>query len=178
MEDKFLYIKDDNTEGTLLAQDGGVAIIWHNGEYILAQCYRERLEARHIKKGLSHAFDEMAGISSNSSMLDFEEDQEVQLGHIKEMAEWLVAPLEGDFFDNLTIIDVNEVTKKELDKQVKEFFNNPRFEESEKESLVDLLMEHKFSDDIGNYQKNLKKLNKFTLKELRVLAKPILSEKE
>jgi hypothetical protein len=173
MADKFLYIKDDNTEGTLLAQDGGVAIIWNNQEYIVGQCYRERLEAKHIKVGFAHAFNEMAGISSNSSMFDFEEDQEVQLNHIKEMAEWLVSPLEGDFFDNLTVIDVNEVTKRELDKKVREFFDNPRFEEAEKEQLIGFIMEVKFSDDISNYQKNLKKLNKFSLEELRTLAKPI-----
>lgn len=119
--DKFLFIREGEDDGTLLAEDGGVAIIWHNGEHLIAQCYRERLEIEQIKIGYAHAFEYMAGRSSNSELFDFEDEDDILPSHIEEMADWLVCPREGDFLENLTYLDVNKLTKKELDKKIQEF---------------------------------------------------------
>jgi hypothetical protein len=128
--DKFLYIRDSSTEGMLLAQDGGIAIIWHNGEHLVGQCYRERLELDNLQIGIDHAFETMAENSSDSSMFDFEDEHEVLPLHIQEMADWLVCPRQGDFFDNLTIIDVDELTEEEIDSKVLEFIHNKKYFET------------------------------------------------
>ena len=121
MEHKFLYIMDDSSEGTLLAQDGSVAIVWNNGKHLVAQCYGQRLEKKHIEVGFEHAFDEMVGNNSHSCIFDFKGDDEVNLHHIKEMAECLICSMKGEFFDNLTVIYVSE---KQLHKKIKEFLCN------------------------------------------------------
>jgi len=119
--DKFLFIKESDDSGTLLAQDGGVAIIWFNEEHMVAQCYRERLEAEQIKIGYEHAYQYMAGRSSNSALMDYEEDDDIKDEHLEEMADWLVMPREGEFLENLIRIDATTLSKKELDKTVQEF---------------------------------------------------------
>jgi len=124
MADKFLYIDEGENEGTLLAQDGGVATIWHNGEYVLGQCYRERLEGKYLKKGFSKAFDKMIEDSSNSAMFDFEGYDSVLPRHIEDMANWLVCSREGEFLENLTYVEVSKISKKELDKIVQEFLKD------------------------------------------------------
>lgn len=124
MADKFLYIEEGDNEGTILAQDGGVAIIWNNGEHLVGQCYRERLEAEHIKVGYAHAFEEMCDGSSNSSLFDFEGHDNVLPSHIEDMADWLVCPREGEFLENLTYIEADKITKEELDKIVQEFLKD------------------------------------------------------
>lgn len=127
MEAKFLYIKEGSSEGTLLASDGGVAIIWHNGENLVGQAYKERLLPEDLKISYANAFELMVGTSSNSSMFDFENEDEVLPNHIKEMAEWLVAFTELNFFENLTVIDEEELSREEIEEAVKSFLNNEHF---------------------------------------------------
>jgi len=122
--DKFLYIDEGQDNGTLLAQDGGIAIIWYNEEHMVAQCYRERLEAAQIKIGYEHAFQYMAGRSSNSSLMDYEDDDEIKDEHLEEMANWLVCPREGNFLENVTRIDSTKISSEELDKIVQEFLKD------------------------------------------------------
>lgn len=124
MTDKFIYIQEDSTEGVLIAQDGGVATIWHNGEHLVGQGYKERLQIEDIKIGFSHAFETMAGVSSDSSMFDFEDEHKVHPTQLQVMAEWLVFGRNGDFFDNITVINVNEVTEDELNKKILEFLES------------------------------------------------------
>jgi len=133
MADKFLYIQEGGSDGTLLAQDGGVAIIWHNGEHLVGQCYRERLEAEHLKISFAHAFEEMMNDSSNSSMFDFEGQDFILPCHIEEMANWLVCSREGDFVENLTYLDNEKFTEKGIDKKVKKFLKNEHFKLKEDE---------------------------------------------
>ena len=134
---KFLYLKEGGTDGTLYAEDGGVAIIWHNEEYLVGQCYRERLGAENLKVSLAHAFEEMINNSSNSAMFDFEGDDTILPLHIEEMASWLVADREGDFFENLIIFDFADYTEKtlgiELEKVAQKFFDNEHFRNANEE---------------------------------------------
>ena len=124
MADKFLYIQEGGSDGTLLAQDGGVAIIWHNGEHLVGQCYRERLEAEHLKISFAHAFEEMINDSSNSSMFDFEGQDDILPNHIEDMADWLICPREGEFLENLIYLDNEKLTQEEIDKEVKKFLKD------------------------------------------------------
>jgi len=124
MADKFLYIQEGGSDGTLLAQDGGVAIIWHNGEHLVGQCYRERLEAEHLKISFAHAFEEMMNDSSNSSMFDFEGQDDILPNHIEDMADWLICPREGEFLENLIYLDNEKLTQEEIDKEVKKFLKD------------------------------------------------------
>ncbi len=132
MADKFLYLKESDTDGTLYAQDGGVAIIWHNGEYLVGQCYRERISPTTFQEqGIGVAFEEMVEDSSNSAMFDFEDEDNILPHIIEQLADWLVAPREGDFLDNLILFDYsdydNDKIGEELDKVTKAFFNNEHF---------------------------------------------------
>jgi hypothetical protein len=139
MGNKFLYLKEGGTDGTLYAEDGGVAIIWHNGEHLVGQCYRERIEPKHLKNSLAEAFEIMMEDTSDSAMFDFENEDEILPLHIQELADWLVAGREGDFFENLIIFDFSEYTKEtvgiELEKVAQAFFNNEHFKEREEEEL-------------------------------------------
>lgn len=122
MGDKFLFIREGSEDGTLIAEDGGVGTIWHNGEHWVGQCYRERLELEKIKEsGLADTFEEMCGSSSNSSMFDFEDNEIILPMFLEEMADWLVSPREGEFFENLTFIDDKDFTQEEIDFKVAEF---------------------------------------------------------
>jgi hypothetical protein len=175
MADKFLYLKEEATEGTLYAPDGGVAIIWHNGEHLVGQCYRERIEAKHLRKSLAEAFEIMMEDTSNSAMFDFEDEDEILPLHIQQLADWLVSGREGDFFENLTIFDFDDHSKEtvgeELEKVAQEFFDNEHFKEREKEQLVSLIMEHKFGNDDAKYfNSNEKFLETHTLEQLRILS--------
>lgn len=132
MADKFLYLKESETDGTLYAQDGGVAIIWHNGEYLVGQCYRERISPTIFQEqGIGVAFEEMIEDSSNSAMFDFEDEDNILPHIIEQLADWLVAPREEDFLDNLILFDYadydNDKIGEELDKVTKAFFNNEHF---------------------------------------------------
>lgn len=134
MADKFIYCKEGETDGTLYAQDGGVAIIWHNGEHLLGQCYRERIDPRtFLEKGIGEAFNEMIEDSSNSSMFDFENHNLVLPTHLEEIADWLVCSRKGDFIENLIFFDYSDFDKdkvdEEFEKAMKEFFNNEHFKE-------------------------------------------------
>lgn len=124
MENKFLFIREGSEDGTLLAEDGGVATIWHNGECLVGQCYRERLESEHLKISFDVAFEKMIDGSSNSTMFDFEDEDVILPSHIQEMADWLVTERKGDFFENLIYLNINEMTSKEIGKKVKEFLKN------------------------------------------------------
>ena len=125
MNNKFLFIRESETEGTLLAEDGGVAFIWHNGEHLVGQCYRERLHAKDLEKSFAHAFEKMLNDSSNSSMFDFEDGHDIILpSHIEDMADWLIAGREGEFLENLIYLDTSEMTDKELEAQIKSFLKN------------------------------------------------------
>ncbi len=126
MNDKFLYISEGPTDGTLLAQDGGVAIIWHNGEHIIGQCYKERLDAEELKLGFIHAYTVMNESSSDSALFDFTDEENVLPAQIQEMADWLVSPREGDFWDNLTFLD-SELSEEEVNEKVKSFLDNDKF---------------------------------------------------
>lgn len=122
MSDKFLFIREGSEDGTLIAEDGGIATIWHNGEHWVGQCYRERLELEEIKEsGLADTFQEMCGSSSNSAMFDFEDNEIILPMFLEEMADWLVSPREGEFFENLTFIDDKDFTQEEIDFKVAEF---------------------------------------------------------
>lgn len=176
--DKFLYLKEEGTDGTLYAQDGGVAIIWHNGEHLVGQCYRERIEAKHLRESLAEAFEIMMEDTSNSAMFDFEGEDMILPLHIQELADWLVAGREGDFFENLIMFDYEDFTKEtvgdELEKVAQAFFDNEHFKAREKEVLIESIMEDKFgNDDVKYYQSNIKHLNDFTLEKLRELAQGI-----
>ncbi len=127
MEAKFLYIKEGEDEGTLIASDGGVAIIWHNGEHLVGQAYRERLLAEDLKVSFENAFEKMVDSSSNSSMFDFENEDEVLPNHIKELAEWLVAFTDLDFFDNLKVIVEKELSREQIEEEVQSLLNNDEF---------------------------------------------------
>ena len=127
MEAKFLYIKEGEDEGTLIASDGGVAIIWHNGEHLVGQAYQERLLPEDLKVSYANAFEKMINNSSNSSMFDFENEDNVLPNHIKEMAEWLVAFTDLDFFDNLKVIDENELTLEKIEEEVQSLLDNDDF---------------------------------------------------
>ncbi|HEY4755803.1 MAG TPA: hypothetical protein VIH28_07110 [Ignavibacteriaceae bacterium] len=128
MENKFLYINEGGSDGTLLAEDGGVAIIWHNGEHLVGQCYRERLNGRFLKKDYAYAFEKMVNDSSNSSLFDFENEDDILPSHLQEMADWLIAGREGEFFENLTYLKISELNEKEIDEKVKEFLKNVKQE--------------------------------------------------
>ena len=178
MADKFLYLKEEATEGTLYAPDGGVAIIWHNGEHLVGQCYRERIEAKHLRKSLAEAFEIMMEDTSNSSMFDFEGEDTILPLHIQELADWLVAGREGDFFENLIIFDFADYTEEnvgdELEKVAQAFFDNEHFKAAEKEALIESIMEDKFGDDdVEYYDSNLGFLNSLTVEKLRELAEGI-----
>lgn len=134
MANKFLYFKEEDLEGTLYAEDGGVAIIWHNGEHLVGQCYRERIDPNTFyKKGIGEAFQEMIEDSSNSAMFDFEDSEVILPFHLQELAEWLCAFGNGDFFENLTIFDYSDYDKsvvhEEAEKAAKAFFDNEHFKE-------------------------------------------------
>ena len=119
---KFLYISEGSSEGTLLASDGGIAIIWHNGEHIIGQCYQERIALEEIETtGLSYAFDKMCGSSSNSALFDYEEEDEVHPSQLQELADWLMPCNEEEFLESLIFINSDKVTQTQLDKKVKKF---------------------------------------------------------
>lgn len=121
MADKFLYIKEGKSDGTLLAEDGGVAIIWHNDEHLIAQCYRERLEQKNLQVSFSHAFEQMNNVSFNSALIDFDEEDELILpSHIEEMADWLMSSREGNFVENLIVLDG---TEENYEEQIKKFLS-------------------------------------------------------
>jgi hypothetical protein len=175
MENKFLYLKESETDGTLYAQDGGVAIIWHNGEHLVGQCYRERIEAKHLRKSLSEAFEIMMEDTSNSAMFDFEDEDEILPLHLQQLADWLMPSREGDFFDNLTMFDFDDHSKEivgdELEKVAQVFFDNEFFKEREGEQLISLIFENKFgNDDAKYYDSNMKLLENYKLEELRILS--------
>jgi hypothetical protein len=124
-ETKFLYIKEGLDSGTLLAQDGGVIIIWHNDEHYIAQCYKERLERKYLDVSYNHAFEKMNDSSSNSSLIDFEDGQKrISLEMLEEISEFLVCPSQGGFIENLIYINIDDVTEEELDNKVKEFLKD------------------------------------------------------
>lgn len=124
MENKFLFIREGESDGTLLAEDGGVATIWHNGEHLVGQCYRERLHAKDLEKSFAHAFEKMINDSSNSAMFDFEDGHDIILPpHIEEMADWLIAGREGEFLENLVYLEEKKMTRKEIEAQVKSFLS-------------------------------------------------------
>jgi len=127
MKTKFLYIKEGSTEGTLIASDGGIAIIWHNGEHLVGQAYKERLLPDDLKISYANAFEKMINSSSNSSMFDFENEDDVLPNHIKEMAEWLVAFTDLEFFDNLKVIDETEITQEQIEEEVQALLDNDDF---------------------------------------------------
>lgn len=127
MEAKFLYIKEGSDEGTLIASDGGVAIIWHNGEHLVGQAYQERLLPEDLKVSFENAFEKMVDSSSNSSMFDFENEDEVLPNHIKELAEWLVAFTDLDFFDNLKVIVEKELSREQIEEEVQSLLDNDDF---------------------------------------------------
>lgn len=121
MENKFLYIRESKDEGTLIASDGGVAIIWHNGEHLVGQCYCERLDKEHFEKGFTYALEEMINCSSNSAMFDFENEHEVHPLNLEDLADWLVAGIEGSFMESLILIDATKCKESTIDKRVKSF---------------------------------------------------------
>jgi len=133
MANKFLFISEGGAEGTLIAEDGGVAITWHNGEYILGQCYRERLQGKYLKKGFSKAFEKMMEESSNSAMFDFEDHDYLLPIHLEELADWLVAGREGSLVENMIYLDSEKLTDKKINKEVKKFLNNDYFYDKEVE---------------------------------------------
>jgi len=127
MKAKFLYIQEGSDEGTLIASDGGVAIIWHNEEHLVGQAYQERLSLENLKVSYANAFEKMVDSSSNSSMFDFENEDEVLPNHIKELAEWLVAFTDLDFFDNLKVIVEKELSCEQIEEEVQSFLDNDDF---------------------------------------------------
>lgn len=127
MKAKFLYIQEGSDEGTLIASDGGVAIIWHNGEHLVGQAYQERLLSEDLKVSFENAFEKMVDSSSNSSMFDFENEDEVLPNHIKELAEWLVAFTDLDFFDNLKVIVEKELSREQIEEEVQSLLDNDEF---------------------------------------------------
>ena len=132
MADKFLYINEGGAEGTIIAEDGGIAITWHNGEYVLGQCYRERLEGKHLKEGFSNAFEILIEDSSHSAMFDFEGHDYILPAQLEELADWLVSPRDGEFIENLIYLDSNELTEEQISDEVIKFLNNEHFKEKEK----------------------------------------------
>ena len=69
----------------------------------------------------------MVDSSSNSSMFDFENEDEVLPNHIKELAEWLVAFTDLDFFDNLKVIVEKELSREQIEEEVQSLLNNDEF---------------------------------------------------
>jgi len=132
-DNKFLFISEGGAEGTLIAEDGGVAITWHNGEYVLGQCYRERLQGKHLKKGFANAFEKMMEDSSNSAMFDFEGHDYLLPMHLEELADWLVSGREGTLIENMIYLDSEKLTDKQISKEVKKFLNNEYFYDKEVE---------------------------------------------
>jgi hypothetical protein len=164
MENKFLFIRESETEGTLLAEDGGVAIIWHNGEHLVGQCYRERLQAKDLEKSFAYAFEKMLNDSFNSSMFDFEGHDIILPSHIEDMADWLIAGREGDFLENLIYLEENKLTRKELEAQVKSFLKN--------------VNEYYIDYDCGHYNKSALNIAVTKIEEPKKHAKKILVHSE
>ncbi len=147
MKDKFFYIKETETDGTLYSDDGGVAIIWHNGEHLVGQVYKERISPKcFYEKGIGAAFEEMVNDSSNSSMFDFENEDEIVPSQIQELSEWIVcSPRRGDFFENLTMFVFEDYDKnivdEELNKALTVFFDNKYFKKLAEEDALTIFFD-------------------------------------
>lgn len=128
---KFLYIHEGTDSGTLLAQDGGIATIWHNGKHIIGQCYRERLDVDQLMKGINEALEDIFNNSSNSSMLDFEGQDYILPSQLEELADWLICPRQGEFIDNLIYLDNSKMNNAEINAEIIQFFDNEYFYHTE-----------------------------------------------
>lgn len=117
---KFILIKETEDEYTLIGEDGGYGGFHHNGEYIIGTYYGRLDVRRLIETDLETALNEMYESDNSRALFDNEGQDYFELSMAEEMADWMIAPREGEFYDNLTYLkSMDELSEAELIKFLK-----------------------------------------------------------
>lgn len=128
---KFLFIKDGDEEGMLIAEDGGLIAYHHNGQHILGE-YHGRIDFEDVK-GKYKAQDVLNLVLDDDDyereLFDHEGSDIILPYMLEDDADWMVCPRQGEFFDNLIVIQKKKLTFKMLfdfllDGKVKEQMEN------------------------------------------------------
>lgn len=117
---KFILIKDNSEEYTLIGEDGGFAGFHHNGEHIIGTYYGRIDVKRIIETDYETAVEDLLNADNSRSLFDFEGKDDFELGMAEEVADWMIAPRDGEFYDNLKYFKSNDdLSESELIKFLK-----------------------------------------------------------
>ena len=116
---KFILIKNDD-EYTLIGEDGGYAGFHHNDECMVGTYYGRLDVKRLIETDLETTLDELYESDNSRTLFDFEGKDDFELSMAEELADWMIAPSEGNFYDNLKYFkSMDELSETELIKFLK-----------------------------------------------------------
>lgn len=117
---KFILIKDNEYEYTLIGEDGGYVGFHHNDECMVGTYYG-RLNLSIVKNlNLHQAVAELIEEDNERALFDFEGKDDFDLCMAEEVADWMIAPRKGYFLDNLKFFKSDEdLSRDELIKFLK-----------------------------------------------------------
>jgi hypothetical protein len=86
---------EDGDDSTIITEDGGIATVYNNGEYIIAELYQDKPEKFDFSEE-STMFDELA--EGKKYLEDYEDKQEIDDEVIQDCLNWLVFSPDYDEF--------------------------------------------------------------------------------